>query len=53
LHLGGIKAAPSAPAMNHLLFADDNLFFFKGSSQEAEAVSNLLESYCQAEDKQG
>jgi hypothetical protein len=46
--LSGIKVAPSAPAVNHLLFADDSLLFSKGSSQEAEAVSNLLKSYCQA-----
>jgi hypothetical protein len=46
--LSGIQVAPSAPAVNHLSFVDDNLLFFKGSRQGAEAVSNLLESYCQA-----
>jgi hypothetical protein len=46
--LSGIQVAPSAPAVNHLSFVDDNLLFFKGSRQGAEAVSNLLESYYQA-----
>ena len=40
--------APSAPPVNHLLFADDSLLFFKGSSEGAEELSNLLEVYCQA-----
>jgi hypothetical protein len=46
-HLGGIKVAPSAPLVNHLLFADDRLLFFKGS-REGEELSVLLEKYCQA-----
>ena len=40
--LNGIKVAPSAPAVNHLLFADDSLLFFRASVDGAEAVSNLL-----------
>ena len=47
-HLGGIKVAPSATPVNHLLFADDSLLFFKGSREGAEELSNLLEVYCQA-----
>uniref|UniRef100_A0A453E0I2 Reverse transcriptase domain-containing protein n=1 Tax=Aegilops tauschii subsp. strangulata TaxID=200361 RepID=A0A453E0I2_AEGTS len=46
--LGGIKVAPTALAVNHLLFADDSLLFFKASVEGAEAVSNLLNSYCRA-----
>jgi hypothetical protein len=42
----GIKVAPSALVVNHLLFADDSLLFFKGSNESVMAVSNLLESYC-------
>ena len=40
--------APSAPAINHLLFADDSLLFFKATSEGAHEVSNLLETYCNA-----
>src|SRR3954467_11774765 len=43
-HLGGLKVAPSAPAINHLLFADDNLLFFKATSDGAHEVSTLLEA---------
>ena len=47
-HLGGIKVAPSAPSVNHLLFADDSLLFFKGGREGAEEFSNHLEIYCRA-----
>jgi hypothetical protein len=46
--LGGIKVAPTAPLVNHLLFADDSLLFFKGSREGAEELSVLLNKYCQA-----
>jgi hypothetical protein len=46
--LAGIKVAPSAPPVNHLLFVDDSLLFFKGTSAGAEELSHLLSSYCQA-----
>jgi hypothetical protein len=47
-HLGGIKVAPSAPPVNHLLFTNDSLLFFKGSREGAEELSHLLEVYCHA-----
>jgi hypothetical protein len=34
-HLQGIKVAPTAPAVNHLLFADDSLLFVKASDEGA------------------
>ena len=40
--------APSAPAINHLLFADDSLLLFKASVEGANEVSNLLNVYCNA-----
>jgi len=46
--LSGIKVAPTAPAVNHLLFADDSLLLFKASSEGATSVSNLLNIYCDA-----
>ena len=40
--------APTAPTINHLLFADDSLMLFKASVEGAVAVSNLLDKYCSA-----
>ena len=40
--------ASSAPAVNHLLFADDSLMFMRESMEGAGEVSDLLDSYCQA-----
>jgi hypothetical protein len=42
----GIKVAPSAPAVNHLLFADDSLLLFKASEGGAIEVQNVLNAYC-------
>jgi hypothetical protein len=47
-HLGGIKVTPSAPPVNHMLFADDRLLFFKGNREGAEELSSLLGVYCEA-----
>ena len=46
--LQGLKVASSAPAVNHLLFADDSLLFVKASVEGAGEVSDLLDCYCQA-----
>ena len=46
--LSGVKVAPTAPAVNHLLFVDDNLLLFKSSVEGATRVSNLLDIYCGA-----
>ena len=40
--------ASTAPPVNHLLFADDSLLFFKASTEGANEVSNLLNQYCDA-----
>jgi hypothetical protein len=40
--------APSAPAVNHLLFADDSLLFVKASDEGAMQVNTILEKYCNA-----
>src|SRR3990170_4589394 len=44
----GIKVAPTAPTINHLLFADDTLLLFKANVEGSVAVSNLLDIYCRA-----
>jgi hypothetical protein len=34
--------APTAPAVNHLLFADDSLLFFKANAEGAREVKEVL-----------
>jgi hypothetical protein len=46
--LEGIQVAPTPPPVNHLLFTDDSLLFFKATGGGATEVSNLFDSYCQA-----
>ncbi|CAJ2628079.1 unnamed protein product [Trifolium pratense] len=41
----GIKICRNAPIISHLLFADDCFLFFRASSNEAEAMKNILETY--------
>jgi hypothetical protein len=40
--------ASSAPSVNHLLFADDSLLFFKANGEGATEISESLSLYCQA-----
>ena len=47
-NLSGLKVAPTAPLVNHLLFADDSLLFFKANSVGANEVYHALNTYCQA-----
>ncbi|XP_073355270.1 uncharacterized protein [Aegilops tauschii subsp. strangulata] len=47
-NLGGLQVAPLAPPVNHLLFADDSLLFFKANAMGADEINQLLEHYCQA-----
>ena len=51
-HLQGLKVAPTAPAVNHLLFADDSLLFVKASEEGAMEVNDLLDKYCNASGQQ-
>jgi hypothetical protein len=44
--------APTAPAVNHLLFADDSLLFVKESHAGAIEVKEILEKYCLASGQQ-
>jgi hypothetical protein len=46
--LEGIKVAPTAPAVNHLLFADDSLLLVKACVEGALEVNAILEKYCNA-----
>jgi hypothetical protein len=46
--LSGIKVAPSAPMVSHLLFADDSLLFFIANGESALEVKEVLKLYCDA-----
>jgi hypothetical protein len=46
--LSGVQVAATAPAVNHLLFADDSLLFFKASTGGAKEVKEVLAKYCNA-----
>lgn len=47
-HLAEIQFAPTAPPVSHLLFADDSLMFVKASTNGANELSALMETYCNA-----
>lgn len=40
--------APTALAVNHLLFVDDSMLLFKANDEGTHALSNLLHVYCGA-----
>ena len=40
--LHGIKLAPGAPSVNHLLLADDSLLLVEATIQGAKAISSIL-----------
>jgi hypothetical protein len=40
--------APTAPVVNHLLFADDSLLFVKASEERAQEAKALFDKYCEA-----
>ncbi|KAK1606371.1 hypothetical protein QYE76_030044 [Lolium multiflorum] len=46
--LNGVQVASTAPAVNHLLFADDSMLFFKANAEGAREVKEALAKYCNA-----
>ena len=50
--LKGIKVAPSAPMVGHLLFADDSLLLFKANRENAMEIKDVLQLYCRASGQQ-
>ena len=48
----GIRVAPSAPKVSHLLFADDSLLLFKANRENAEGIRSVLNLYCSASRQQ-
>lgn len=43
----GVVLAPGAPPVNHLLFADDCLLFFKANEEGANTME-IIQNYCDA-----
>ncbi|XP_074346258.1 uncharacterized protein LOC141685032 [Apium graveolens] len=43
--ISGCRICPQAPAITHLLFADDSFLFFKASAEEATSVKEILNQY--------
>lgn len=43
--ISGIKIYRGAPKVNHLLFADDSMLFYKANMQENEVVQSILKKY--------
>ncbi|PNX99664.1 ribonuclease H, partial [Trifolium pratense] len=44
----GVKSAPSAPEITHLLFADDSLFFCRANKEEINNIKNIILDYQKA-----
>lgn len=43
--INGCKVCATAPAVTHLLFADDSFLFFKADAQETRAIKEVLNKY--------
>ena len=43
--LTGIKVGKKSPRLNHLLFADDTMFFCKSDSKEVSSLLDILHKY--------
>lgn len=43
--LAGIRVSHGSPRINHLLFADDTMFFVKTSQQSVDALKEILVKY--------
>ena len=41
----GLKVARACPAVFHLLFADDSLFFCKANKEECQTILKILKEY--------
>ena len=47
-NLTGVKVCREAPAVSHLLFADDSLILMKADESNAASLQRALNSYCKA-----
>ncbi|WZY68165.1 hypothetical protein YC2023_000405 [Brassica napus] len=46
--LKGIRVARACPRVNHLLFADDTMFFIRANKQSTQCLSKILKQYEEA-----
>jgi len=44
--ISGYRPCPQAPAISHLLFADDCLLICRAGLDECSALSKALQAYC-------
>lgn len=44
----GIKSKYECPNIDHLFFADDYLFFIRGSVKKARQLRDVIDQYCRA-----
>lgn len=44
----GVRPKQGCPTLYHLFFADDSLFFIKGTTQRAKILKRILHLYCLA-----
>lgn len=44
----GIRPKQGCPVIDHLIFADDSLFFMEGVADKARNLKRILEHYCNA-----
>ncbi|GJY49333.1 reverse transcriptase [Tanacetum coccineum] len=47
-HIHGVKVCRGAPAISHLFFADDSIFFLRASSADVINLKNILVRYCRS-----
>ena len=43
--LTGMKVGRACPAISHLLFVDDSLFFCKANKEECQTIHRILKEY--------
>lgn len=48
MNVRGVVVAPTAPHVNHLLFADDCLLMFKANKEGETIIRNVVRTYCGA-----
>ena len=47
-NIQGIQVSHTAPKIDHLLFADDSILFFKAIKKNATVMQQILSEYCEA-----
>lgn len=45
-NIQGIRPRAGCPEVQHLFFADDSIFFMRGSVEKARHLRGLIDQYC-------